>query len=648
MVLEKARTIFQSREDDFRDIDLQDDTTPKIGEILTKFSEGQERQRTFTAECEKARKYYLSKNEVPVPKAADTEEMGEPVHTGTSHAIINIATDHVDINNLAIDVPGSGRARARSEKIHTFLQGTWMNVKAPVKRMVARHCFEFGCAVTKTMFNPDLWPDAPHFDGKEGDPEEAIYKEELADYLDARRINFPIEVFSVSPMNFIWDDARRGMKWGIEFYISPAHDVKSMFPDWNRPEGVGSGDLVTWMEYWDETWFGIVASTGTEGKNGSWLMEPIRHGYGFQPYTLYHPTNSDDVSTGPIDERFTSILRPNYELLDSIDRQFTAMEAMGIAYAFPGIDIHAPNKTTADAIIENYEPSGKVNALYGGAEAKPSPRPPVPQDAFQILQSVESKVEQGSFPNVVAGQRPTGLSTGFAVSVLAGMGRLVFQGVADAIGEGFADVGVKMLMLVENKVRGPITVHARTNVQNFDTTIKPSDIRGKYEHKITLKAEAPEEAERQANLALALWNQGDGIISQLTAMQRARISDPLTEMVQIRAEKILLLLNEMQLPQAAEELAQGSQQPAALGAAQQFAGELDQTSGGGFNSGQFGPVQGPRVGEAGIQDRRIRTRQNNERTFPRGVGEGDVLGRILGGSSGNGISQPSGGRAGGA
>ena len=247
---------------------------------------------------------------------------------------------------------------------------------------------------------------------------------------------------------------------------------------------------------------------------------------------------------------------------------------------------------------------------------------------------VGNYIEQDTFPNVVRGVRPKGVSSGFAISVLSGMGRLKFQGIADGVSRAIEICNSNFAKLVEFKIKGKITVHARSEVHNFDQAIAPQDIRGFTENIVTLKAEAPEEREREAILAQNLH--GAGIISLAEAQRRAGIMNPLEMQNEMAAERIL---------QSQEFLAAQVQAAAQrFGLLGQLAEAADQPMGGGQNLGQFqeGLPQLQRPGEAGIQRDRLETNQRRDTT----MGGIDALGSILSGAAGGSAAMPSGGRAG--
>jgi hypothetical protein len=213
------------------------------------------------------------------------------------------------------------------------------------------------------------------------------------------------------------------------------------------------------------------------------------------------------------------------------------------------------------------------------------------------------------------------------------MGRLVFQGAADGLRHSIEQVNSNFARLVENKVRGRITVHARTEVHNFDQAITPDDIRGMYENTVVVKAEAPEEREREALLAMRLKDAG--IISEYEAMRRAGIVNPLEEMNQIRAEQLLKAPEFM--------AAQAGMLMNEVGLGQQLMGAASPTlEGGGIGNMNLGGQQLQRPGEGMVQQGRVASMQGQPSVYPQGMGGVDSLGAILGNPGGGAQGMPSG------
>ncbi len=595
-----------------------DDSKPTAENVLHIFDTYKKQYQEFHDQCEEEDEYYHGTRSVPIPDDMPID----PVRPATAHAIVNVATDHVDVNNPSIFVPApSPRAKNRSERIQKFLQGVWMHIPEHTKRTIVKHSIQYGVGFIKTWWDGDKWPDAPLLDDY---TDEGEYKEALQDHLDERNISFPFIIDAVNPKNMIWDDSRAGMKWAIEFYETDCNDIQMLYPEW-RPMIPGT-DTVTFLEYWDDTWCGRMA-------DGEWVWGPYKHGYGFNPYVKIQPATSLDYDVGMPEDRYQGILKPVHSLLDSEARLITQYEAILRQYAWRTIDFYGP-ASSAEATMDEYELFAAKNWVRPNVNIQPSPLAMPPQEILQQLGMVQTMIEEATFPNVVRGMRPSGVSTGFALSVLAGTGRLVFGKFADAMARGMEHANERFLKLVNNKAIGKVTVHARSNVQNFDQAIGPDDIKVFYENSVSLKAEAPEEREREALLALRLWNGGSGLISLYEAQKRVGITNPLEEQNQMAAEKLL----EMARAQQAEEVAQAVQlEQQRAQAADMSANQLGTQ----FLPGQ---AQLQRPGEAGIQRQRVGEGTDREATFPRGMGGLDLLGSQLGTATGGGRNMPTGDR----
>jgi hypothetical protein len=603
------------------------DRPPSLDEIMSLYTEGRLYFKGFHDQCRLEEDYYGGKRSVPAPEGIDS------IWPATANAIVNIATDHVDVNNLAIDVPAAPRARARAERLKKFYQGAWLSIKKPVLRTSVAQAFMYGIAFRKVMFNPLMWPKAPLLDSF-GDDLPA-YKEALQKFMDLRRITWPIDMSVVKPTNLIWDDSRAKMKWCIEFYERPVKDLQRRYPEWVPSAESQSTGMTQYIMYWDEEWCAYIADKQfIFGEDG-----PVKHGYGFLNYTPVIPARSYTFEDGLPQDRFKGILNPVHSLLDEEARLLTQINAIIRTVAYRTLDFFGP-PLQAEKAAGDYQLFGGKNVIPTGVEVQASPMIQVPPDLMASLTTTQNYIEQATFPNVIRGMRPRGVSSGFGVSVLAGMGRLVFQGTADGIARSIEQDNSHFAQLVENVLKGPITVHARTDLHNFDQRIEPDDIRGLLENTVRIKAEAPEEREREALLAMRLH--GAGIISLYEAMRRSGVGNPLEEQVQIRAEQ--LLNSEEFIMSQVQQLLQRIGLPSQL--AQSVSPSLGGSSGN-VGSQNLGGPQLQRPGEGNIQQARVASQQGQPSVFPQGQGGISNLGALLGNPTGGPLNLPSGQRIGG-
>jgi hypothetical protein len=210
------------------EVESKRDQPPSAEYVRDLFTAYRNYYKDFHYQCATAEDYYFGRNVVPAPEGF------EPVKPAKARSIINTATDHVDVNNIEIDVPSGNRSKSRAEKIKKFYQGAWLAIKGPVLRTAVKHTFLYGIAWLKPMFRPDQWPDAPHSENymTNGDLDEEAYRTALKDFMDDRCVKFPLTVHNVNPKNIVWDDSRAEKQWCIEYYEREARDVRRRYPEW--------------------------------------------------------------------------------------------------------------------------------------------------------------------------------------------------------------------------------------------------------------------------------------------------------------------------------------------------------------------------------------------------------------------------------
>lgn len=606
---------------------ILDPSPPSLEFIKSLVKDREQYFQAFHAQCKLEEDYYFMRRVIPTAKEADFDDF---VYPATARAIIDVATDHVDINNVSIDIPLMLRSKARAERIKKFLLGTWLNIRQPVKRTAVKHSNLYGIFFWKPMFDVDNWPDAPmladfgaeQLDGNTVIFNEKEYVEAQKEFMAKRKLTFPFVLRNRNPRNMLWDDSRNGPQWSIFKEETTAGNLRRKYPQWLS--GKNDGEPATWIEYEDNVWYAYMA-------DGQFVVPPTMHGYGFIPTVIGIPGTAVDWDEGPPENRYQGVLYPAHNLLDTEARLATQVEVIIRTVAWRTIDFKG-NRQQAETARNEYELWGGKNVIGPDVEVMPSPILNVPPDLLNQIGMVQSMIEDVTFPSVVKGVQPGGVNSGFNTSVRAGLGRLRFQPHVDGIARAIETVNMDFLKLIENRVLSSVTVNARSEVHNFDQTLGPNDINGYYENVASLKAEAPEEREREALLAIQLRSAPGGpLISIYEAMRRAGVANPLEEQNQIAAELLLTGAREKQLEEFLERLGKTEQD------------QLQQAAGGG-NSGQFvgGLPQLQRTGERNAQQARTDSRAGRPSVFPRGQGGLDVLGSLLGGAPGGAQGVPSG------
>lgn len=597
----------------------------------------------FHTQCGLEDSYYYGTRTIPVPSLFQVD----PVRPASGKAIIEIAADHVDVKNISIDVPVSLKSSARGERLKRFYQGAWDSVKEPVLRTAVKQAFGYGVAFLKTGLKTELWYDSPKMsdygdidsDGRFILIHEAEWKEALKMFMEKRKMLFPFYIKNVSPKELMWDDSPEGPNWVIRHVQVPMGNLSPQYRDQiiNRE----SKDIVSWTEYWDDTWYCYLIDDQV-------VKEATRHGYGALPWIPILPAMSMSWDSGTPDSRYQGILHPVHSLLDAEARLITQYNSIVRRHAWPTLDFKGPIRAADDA-RQRYEQFSGKNVLPENVSVQPSPIPTVPAEIIQNLSMVQTMIEEATFPNVVRGLRPKGVGTGFAISALAGMGRLRFQGVADAMARSIEGVNSNLAAMVES-LNMTVTVHARSEVHNFDQTIKPNDIKGYRESRVALKAEAPEEREREALLARQLYQSARPMISLYEAQRRIGISNPIEEQVRMGAEEAVRNLQAEELEQLRQRLAgqqvgqiaEGAGIPPGLvtpGQAPPGAPPGEPAEGNRFLAGL---PQLQRLAEGNIQRARIASAQDEPSVFPRGIGGIDRMGNRLGSAPGGRQGTPGG------
>ena len=251
---------------------------PTLQDILTRLEEGEAYFRQFHKQCAVEEDYYFLRKRAPTP--ADSAVKSDPIVPATPRAIVDVATDHVDTDNIAIDIPLMLRSKARAERLKKFYQGVWLNIDGPVLDIAAKQAFLYGISWLAPRFKPDLWPNPPmlseYGDEVQGQvlisgDQEKEYKKDLREFSEKRKVVFPFGVENINPKELIWDDSRTGPHWVIRNVSTTAGGIRQMFPQWASGR-LNSADMV-WREYWDDTYFAYLA-------DNEFVQEPTPHGYG--------------------------------------------------------------------------------------------------------------------------------------------------------------------------------------------------------------------------------------------------------------------------------------------------------------------------------------------------------------------------------
>ena len=480
--------------------EMMEGSAPTLQEIMKRADRRRDGDwQGFYKLCKKADMFYDGTYQI------QTAEGGIEVRSATGHAQIESATDHIDVKNMSMETPLPGpRGQHRAGVLTKFDIGNWhkLEMDKPVRRMLVKDMFRYGVSWSKAMFDPDRWPERPKLD-----PKSPEWRDEMKKFLAKRKIRHPLSCDVVNPKNMVVDLATTGMSWAVQFYNLSKDDATSRFPDLSSTiHGVitdaGGGDpdkLHDFFEYWDDTWTVYIFA----GKKiGEW-----KHNYGYLPFIEgnagYGEVDSPDPS-----KRWRGLLHNIYDLLLLEARILSQYESILAQSAWPGHAIQGPEELVAK-VQDNWPPQpGQTVHIPPGVNLV-EVRPIVPpQEILRLHQVIIAKIEEDTAPSVARGANVPAAASGYRVAVQAGIAKLKFGPVADGLGRSIEKLNAVYRSIVENVIQEPITVWARTEANEFEQTLKPSDIKGYHVSVVKAEATAPEDADRRANLGINLFQAG--------------------------------------------------------------------------------------------------------------------------------------------
>ena len=609
--------------DDSRWVEVLEEevNAPSLQQLLDLKANAEQRQFDhFKQQCEQEDIFYEGTFHV------STAEGGVQIKTPKGHALIEDATNHVDVSNINIIVPPRGaRGQANAEILTKFYIGAWNRARQeqPVLKMAVKHAFRYGLGVMKIMFDPDLWPrgDVP----EEDDPK---YVDAIKELFETRDVSFPYQVRTVNPKNIIWDTSTTDRKrWGIEKYMMPVEQVVALYgKEWEKTAANLNGEIEFW-EYWDEEWVAYIA-------DDRWAMRPRRHGYGRIPYVFADAgLGKDLISTNP-SERYRGLLYYIHELLIEHARLLSQWDTLIRYNAWPTLDFVGPEEIVRRVTNQYSIEPGSKNWIDESVRREAFQPPQTPAEVQVMIDRIEAMIEEDTVPRVVRGM-DAGATSGFDTSVRAGMARLKFGSIADGISMMIQSANELYARILENVIRHPIRVWAQTEVHQFDQRVKPDDIKGHYITIVRLEAASPEDQQNRAMLGMRLWNGGQGLISRsLAAKKYLGVQNPLEDDQQRMAEILLQQLLPQIAPIALDRIGLLPQLQQALGAGAQEGTPPPGGVGNMFLGGATSVAPRPDELQRTGQGQATRTGQPNQGFFPRSPQEIDRLGGLMGGAGG--------------
>lgn len=507
-------------------------------EILDKTKDLEEYYRNFHHQCAGEDTYYDL--EFPILQV----EGFTAHHPASARIAIDDAAAQIDTSSLQVEVPSrtsSAKHQEAAIRLRQFYLGAWravLEADDTLLHRAAKSMFQYGLACFKTVYDQQLWGDAPQ--RKRGENDEA-FEERIVEWRGKMRHYFPHKVILVHPANVMPDPTivstpSAGCAYVIEKYRRKAADVAIRYPEWSegRPQKK-MNEFVDWIEYWDanEFWYICDKKKVVQGK----------HDYGFVPYEFCDAGLGYSSSDGAPEKRWRGLLHGVHDELQLEARLIYQMEAMIRIHAFgpKTLKITAPETTLQDAErvqkTWSFHPAA-MNILPLGVDLDEPTFPNLPPEVMALLGVTQAGIEKATVARVARGERPVGAASGYMTAVLAGLARIKFGPALKSLCRALANINQNFVMLVESYMPNGITVWGYMDAESFDVTLKPEDINNYYVNTVKLSGIAPEEQSRLLHDGIALYQAG--LTSKRYVQEKfLQMENPIEDDTQLLIERVL-------------------------------------------------------------------------------------------------------------
>jgi len=446
----------------------------------------------------------------------------DEIRLPTAKTIIDTSAEHASGNFPRLHVPRkreSAKAQETTTLLEKVMQGFWYRTIADAPLNPLRGWAQLGAlrgAIgASLLYNQDKWPDLPDNPGSgASDSDREAYDDAVAQ----RESSWPFECDIVDPRVMFPDPGTEGREFIIIAFSRMAYEVKRRWPQWDmKVPGTDMTrkltDYVDFIAYWDKTHYAYIVGNQSGILNaqsnvpqGQGLIKAYKgvapHKYGFLPY--YFISAGYGMPTGLPQFRYQGLLTPIRDLLKAEMRNQTHTQAIIAQQAFPWL--------VAQYGVEPNMELGGVTRVPQGVPIKDAileMRPVVPiNELMTFNENIKARIEGATIPDTLSGVRPKGIYSGYHESILVGTGRARLRPLSDALEHTVEWASAGFLKLVENKVKGPISVWGKGMQSNDFVTVKPSDINGAYEVYASLVPDLPQDTAVDIGNGQKLFQEG--------------------------------------------------------------------------------------------------------------------------------------------
>lgn len=448
----------------------------------------------------------------------------EQIRPDTAKMIIDMATNNTSGNYPRIHAPRTHESEAaqinstlREKAASGFWYRTVQNEAENPIRSWAKHLFLRGAAVGALLYDQDLWAELPMRTDFGTDAE---FKDASDEAIAERKSQWPFHTLVLDPITCFPDPSSDGRNYFIVSVQRYAYDLKYQFPEWDyfipgNDTPCRPNDWVQFITYFDPVWkaylignAAVSPGTGTAVNAprgvGAKLLRPgiVKHGYGFLPYKWVGAGLGQP--TGLPHQRFKGLITQSKDLLRAEARRMSHMDALIAEYAFP----HVAAQRGVDLHME----LGGVTWVPQGtkpADAVEFKRPTVPlQEVLAELSTIREAITRQTVPDPLGGIRPVGVESGYHESILLGTGRMKLKSSIDSLERMIEWTTAGFFKLVENKIKGKISVWGKGFKETEFISIGPDDIKGAYEIYAYIAPALPQDEAATLHSGITLFEHG--------------------------------------------------------------------------------------------------------------------------------------------
>ncbi len=450
----------------------------------------------FSAFDEDDRYYELAfKSSLKIPAEFETSGVVLP----TARTLVDTYVNHVDIAHPIVGIASikgrneddanyHDRLKMMKQYGQAFLYAN--NVLSTIAPLAVsrRHYALHGLTWLKTVYDRELWPDAPARD-KYGD--DAEYAEALDYWRAHTHESVPVVLQAIHPGCVMPDPTHRALfspRYLFEWHEQMRVDIDEAYPGWKNPLGKGPTDSVERISFFTPFY---------RGEFCDWVPmldeDLMPHSYGFIPYTgIESGLGNIDVKMDPV-KRYVGILRYLHDLLIAESRAYSIDDVVLAKQAWPTVDIEGVTAENA-SLLQYSQKFGTLNKIPDGMKIVEHGHPVTPEALRQHYSITGNAIREHAAPSVLLGVAEQGVRSDVD---RRGMGATAAQRFAyseQAYSNGMANVLNKAARIMKSPdiVPGDEKIWMQTPADEFGVEIDREQMKEPFSYTVKFNPIDPE------------------------------------------------------------------------------------------------------------------------------------------------------------